>query len=336
VNSQLGILDRLGIVVIGRNEGERLRMCLRSLIAHAADCPIVYVDSGSTDGSQAFASSLRVKVVELDMSVPFSAARARNAGFQDLLVQFPDIVYVQFLDGDCLLVQDWLTQGAAFLDSNLEYGVACGRRRERFPRASIYNRLIDMEWNTSVGPAKACGGDALFRVSAFQEVGGFNPSVIAGEEPDLCLRLRQQGWKVMRLDAEMTLHDADMHRFGQWFRRTKRGGFAYAMGAAMHRQTSERHWVRETRSALVWGLAIPALILILAVLSKGWGLLLFAVYPLQVARIARGRQRLGESRADAWLYGLFCVLAKLAEAAGAAKFYRERYFGQQAKIMEYK
>jgi GT2 family glycosyltransferase len=327
-------MTKIGIVVIGRNEGRRLEACLRSVFAQTA--PIVYVDSGSTDGSVEFAESLSVNVVELDMSIPFTAGRARNEGFEKLCSLHPDVECVQFIDGDCILAEGWLCRGVQFLQDNPSYAVVAGRVRESNRLGSIYNRLLDMEWHVPPGESTACGGIALMRRVAVEKVGGFNPSLVAGEEPELCLRLRQNGWKVMRLDAEMTLHDADMHRFGQWWRRTKRGGFAYALGASIHGKPPERHWVRETRSALVWGLAIPALILILAALSRGWGLLLFSIYPLQVARIAHGRMRHGESLSDAWLYGMSCMVAKFAEAAGILKFYRHRLFGQQATIIEYK
>ena len=36
----------------------------------------------------------------------------------------------------------------------------------------------------------------LVRVEAFEAVGGFRPELIAGEEPELCMRLREKGWKI--------------------------------------------------------------------------------------------------------------------------------------------
>jgi len=327
----------IGVVAIGRNEGERLRACLDSLRDHAPPgTPIVYVDSGSSDGSAEFATSVGADVVELDMSIPFSAARARNAGFERLAERQAGIEYVQFLDGDCLLAPDWLPQATEFLHSHADFAVVCGRRRERYRNASIYNRLIDMEWHTPIGETKACGGDALVQVNAFQQVGGYQPAVVAGEEPELCVRLRQRGWRIMRLDAEMTLHDADMNRFGQWWKRSERAGLAYALGSVLHGGPPERHWVRESRSAITWGLLVPLLILIAALATRGWGLFLFAVYPLQMARIARRRSRNGDSAGDAWLYGVFCMLAKLPQSLGVIKLHRRRWLGKQTKIIEYK
>ena len=180
---------RLGAVIIGRNEGARLVACLGSVNGQVAR--VVYVDSGSTDDSVANAQMAGVEVVALDMSVPFTAARARNAGLEALADACPGLDYVQFVDGDCVLQPDWCAIAAGFLDAHPDSAVACGRRRERYPEASVYNRLCDWEWDTPIGPTAACGGDALMRMRAIRDVGGFDPSLIAGEEPELCLRLRR-------------------------------------------------------------------------------------------------------------------------------------------------
>ncbi|MDF1728363.1 MAG: glycosyltransferase, partial [Sulfitobacter sp.] len=251
----------IAAVVIGRNEGARLVACLETLQGRVGQ--IVYVDSGSTDGSQAAARALGAEVLALDLSRPFTAARARNEGLARV---DPQTEFVQFLDGDCCLRKGWLEAASDFLAHRPEVAVVCGRRRERHPEASIYNRLIDREWDTPLGEARACGGDALMRAAALHEVGGYRDSLIAGEEPELCVRLRARGWKVWRLDREMTWHDAELTRLGQWWQRSKRAGHAFAEGAALHGAPPERHWVAETRRALLWGMALPVLILAAAVL----------------------------------------------------------------------
>lgn len=141
----------VGAVVIGRNEGARLIACLTSLQDHVGR--IVYVDSGSNDGSQDAARKLGVHVVDLDVSVPFTAARARNAGLAALMAETDPPALVQFVDGDCTLDAGWIAVARAFLQEHAEVAVVCGRRRERFPDASLYNRLIDLEWDTPVGEA---------------------------------------------------------------------------------------------------------------------------------------------------------------------------------------
>ncbi len=321
----------IGVVVIGRNEGLRLERCLSSLVGVAQKA--VYVDSGSTDGSVPMALKLGVEVVELDMTVPFTAARARNEGFACVRRLLPALLYVQFVDGDCEVVEGWLPRAQAFLDENPQVAVVCGRRRERFPQRSIYNLMCDLEWDTPLGETKACGGDALIRADAFATVSGFRPELIAGEEPELCLRLRANGWKVWRLDGDMTLHDAAMTRFGQWWWRTLRGGYAFAEGAFLHGNAPEQHWRRESRRAWFWGLGIP-LATIIAGLMLGWlGLLLLLVYPLQVARLARRGDRTAREN---WLLAFFLVLGKFPELLGQVKFLLDRFGTGKSALIEYK
>ncbi len=328
-------MPNVGVVAIGRNEGERLKRCLRSALD--ATGRVAYVDSGSTDGSCEFARSVGVEVVDLDTSVPFTAARARNAGIDRLTERWPDVEFVQVVDGDCSFAGGWFEQAERFLNEHDTCAVVCGRRRERSPEDSIYNRLTDLEWDTPVGEARACGGDALFRLSAFREVGGYRASLIAGEEPELCQRLRRAGWSVHRIDAEMTLHDAAMFRFSQFWKRAKRAGHAYAEGAALHGKGPDRHGVRGTRSALLWGLCVPVLGVLLAWwtygLSIGAAVLLFG---WQAWRIRSGQLARGRAARDAALVGVFTMLVKPAQASGVLLYWRRRLLGQTATLIEYK
>ena len=260
-------MSNLGIVTIGRNEGERLRRCLNSLVGRGL--PVVYVDSNSTDDSVELAQSLGVDVVELDLSLPFTAARARNAGFARLQQLAPEVEFVQIVDGDCEVVSGWLDRARAVLEERPDVAVVFGRRRERNRDQTIYNRLADLEWDVPIGEVKACGGDAMILMEAFRRVGGYNPSIIAAEDDELCLRIRREGWKVLRIDAEMTLHDMAMTRFAQWWRRAVRCGHAYAEGAARYGRTPERHFVRQLRSTIFWGLLLPLLAFGLAWPTRG-------------------------------------------------------------------
>jgi glycosyltransferase involved in cell wall biosynthesis len=338
--------DQFGVVVIGRNEGERLRRCFESLGLKVSDnqadvtsrhpARVVYVDSGSTDGSVGVALSFGASVVELDLSSPFTAARARNEGLAKLCELEPEIYHVQFIDGDCSTANNWIYSACNFLDEHSQYAVVTGRLRERFPSASIYNRLCDMEWNTPIGDAQSCGGIAMMRVAALREVGGFNPTVIAGEEPELCIRLRQKGWRVRRLDVEMASHDAAMTHFDQWWKRAERCGYAYALGASLHGKTTERHWVRETRSTWVWGLIVPLLAMFLAWPTRGLSLVLIAGYPLIGTRVFRHMRRRGFSQSDSLLYAIFCVLAKFPQARGVLRFWWGKLRSKPSEIIEYK
>jgi len=329
-NARTSPTARIGVVLIGRNEGDRLINCLNSIPQNVAH--IVYVDSGSTDGSVVAARAAGAQVVELDLSQPFTAARARNAGFDALRAQ-GDIDYVQFVDGDCTLHPDWIDVAAAFLADHPQAVVVCGRRREMFPETSVYNRLCDLEWDTPVGQAKSCGGDALMRADAFAAVEGFNPTLIAGEEPELCVRLRRQGGEIWRIDHEMTRHDADMTRAGQWWNRMRRGGHAAAEGAAMHGSPPELHGIATRRRALFWGAALPLAIVLAALLITPWALLLLLLYPAQMLRLAH-RDDL-TSRA-AWEQAFFLTLGKFPEALGVLEYHFRRFTRRPTGLIEYK
>jgi len=319
-------MSSVGVVVIGRNEGARLIRGLRSALPQAQH--VVYVDSGSTDGSQQQARSLGAQVVALDMDQPFTAARARNAGVAALQALPTSPEFVQFMDGDCELQPDWIIAALAFLQDTPQAAVACGRRRERFPEASVYNRLIDLEWDTPTGQASACGGDALMRMDALDQVGGFNPGLIAGEEPELCVRLRGAGWQIWRLDAEMTLHDAALSKLSQWWKRNKRAGHAYAEGADLHGAPPEQHGVKATRSALIWGAVLPALAVVLGLFVSPWFFALLLAWPAQVVRLAR--------RSGDWAQAFFLTLGKLPEAQGALEYKWNRLRGVRGGLIEYK
>ena len=323
-----------GIVVIGRNEGKRLERCLQTVLTQVGK--VVYVDSGSTDNSVAYAKSLGIKVVQLDMSTPFSAARARNEGFAALIRNYENLQFVQFIDGDCELCEGWIDLALSFLRENEIIVAVAGRRKEKFPAHSIYNTLCDVEWDTPVGEAKACGGDFLVRTASFQQVGGFNPFLIAGEEPELCYRFRLNGWKIYRLDQLMTLHDAAIDRFSQWWKRAVRSGYAYALGCALHGMGREHFRVRECLRIWLWGTLVPGVAVMGVALFSSWFFLFLLLYPLQAVRVfRRTRQRIPEFNI-ALMYAVLVVIDKWPQMWGQLLFLRNKLAMQASAIIEYK
>lgn len=334
-------MSETGVIAIGRNEGERLRRCLESVVGRGL--AVVYVDSNSTDDSIALARSLGVEVVELDTSLPFSAARARNAGFERLLQTNPDTQFVQFVDGDCEIVSDWIDRSGAELSARPDVAVVCGRRRERFPKASVYNRLADVEWDTPIGETLSCGGDSLMRVEAFRAVNGFDSSVAAGEEPELCQRLRNKGWRILRIDAEMTLHDSAMLHFGQWWQRAVRSGYG-SVDVAL-RFGSQGLFTGQVRSARLWGIGLPAAIIVAGVIvgviaGAIWGalaaVLVACILPAQMLRIALRARGRTQSFRDAMAYGSLIMLGKWAHLLGEFRYHRDRGAGRNTRLIEYK
>ena len=332
------LMSSIAVVTIGRNEGDRLTNCLLSLKkALPASAPIVYVDSGSTDGSVEIAQQQGVQVINLDLSIPFTAARARNQGWEYITKHHPEIKYIQFLDGDCELYADWLANAVSRLESENKLAIVCGRRREKYPLASVYNRLIDMEWNTPIGEAQACGGDALIKVEALKQVDGYNPRLICGEEPEMCIRLREKGWKIERLDTDMTLHDAAIDRFSQWWKRSVRCGWAVAEGYALHGNPPENYMKKEHTSGYIWGFIIPLLSLVLVPITNGISLIFLLAYLLLIWKIYRFRSLyFSDSSEDARLYALWCAISKFPQLVGQCQYWWKRSTKQQATIIEYK
>lgn len=328
------------MVVIGRNEGERLRACLESLRAVR---PLVYVDSGSTDGSRELAAAYADEVIILDRATGFSAARARNAGIEALQKRDPGLAFAQTVDGDCAVDPQWLDRARHDLSADATVAAVFGRRREKFADRNGFHRAADLEWAVPLGKVASCGGDAMFRLAAFRAVGGFNPALIAGEEPELCFRLRSAGWTILSNGAEMTAHDIDMSTLAQWWQRSRRTGFAFAELSRLHGPNAEPAWRRLVNSALAWTLIMgfASFILILGAIARiplmvvlgGSLLLLILVRVAQLA--ARKRDGLGGwGPAIAW--GGLLMIAKLAEATGVVEYHLKKQRGTSTAIMEYK
>ena len=330
----------VGVVVIGRNEGERLRQCLGSVRAARH---VVYVDSGSTDGSCALARSLGCKVVELTSPPGFSAARARNAGLAQLQLQAPNLGFVQFVDGDCTVAPGWLETALAQLEAQPETAIVFGRRRELYPHANAYHRACDREWAVPAGLVPACGGDILARITALRSVGAYNPELIAGEEPDLCLRLRRRGWTIRCIAAEMTTHDVAIGTFAQWWRRSRRAGFATTRLVQLHGLSAEPGWRRYLFSTVLWTAlmaSIPAG-LVLAALAPTRATAAAAVLPalavcIQWLRLARRNPAARRHPLHALADGGLVLVTKVASFAGMAEFAIRQASRRRDRLIEYK
>ncbi len=325
--------------MIGRNEGERLKAALAAIRGMPN---IAYVDSGSTDGSQDHARAIGVEVVELPVPPKFTAARARNAGVEALLARNPMIDRIQMIDGDCVVERGWIAAASAALDADPRLAGVFGRRQEIAPDRSVYNRFCDNEWNTPIGPALATGGDAMFRVTALRQVGGYAPELIAGEEPDMCLRMGRHGWRFLRIDAPMTRHDANILRFGQWWQRARRAGYAATSHVLRHGRASLPGDIGQVVRMLLWGVALPALILLLLVLALVSShfilaaLLVLAIYPLQWLRQARSERASWPSVRGALAAGGLRVLHQFAAVSGLTSAVADCLVRRDRKIMEYR
>lgn len=328
-------LNDIGMVIIGRNEGERLKAGLRSIPNGLG--PIVYVDSGSSDDSVAFARSMQVEVVALDMSVGFTAARARNSGFKRLTELCSHCRYVQFMDGDCALATDWIETASRHLDQHSEVLAVWGSRREVAAHKSILNAICDVEWNQAEpGPTKSFGGDVMMRIAALQNIGGYREDVIAAEDDEVSIRLRASGGSIVRLDAPMTFHDASMLQFTQWWKRARRAGYAYALVSSIHGGEPEFYFRDDVRRSVLWGCLIPLCALIGAWLHWLIPIAALALYALRAFRTGKALQPRGWPPKVAAGWGISCSLSPIPQFAGICSFLFDRLRKKTPQIIEYK
>jgi GT2 family glycosyltransferase len=320
----------VGAVVIGRNEGARLKRCLQSLAPQVAH--LVYVDSGSEDDSVNFARSMGLHVVEMDTNTPFSAARARNEGFE-ALAEIAPCDCVQFIDGDCGVEPDWIARASAQLQITPELGLVTGWRRELFPDNSIYNALCDLEWHRPAGPIAACGGDMMVRAAAFDDAGGFDPTVIAAEDDEFCQRLAGAGWRMLRIPEQMTIHDADMLHFGEWWKRAERSGHGFAQVADLH----EGYFAPERKRVILFGGILPLLAILGFFFSWKLFLLVLLAYGISFGRTWLGLRKEGVTETPLLfqLTGLLS-LSKLPNMLGMIRYHWRKRTGRAMRLIEYK
>lgn len=324
----------VSVVIIGRNEGQRLVRCLESVGAMQTEgfrVETIYVDSASTDGSPARAAALGARVIEVKPERP-SAALGRNAGWNAA-----DGELILFLDGDTILHPQFV--GCA-LQAMRDPAVAVvwGHRREAHPEQSIYIRALDLDWIYPPGPSEFCGGDALMRRDVLEKLGGFDATLIAGEEPELCRRIRARGHAILHIDAPMTLHDLAVTRFAAYWKRAYRAGHAYAEVAARFRDSEDPLWRADVRRNLIHGSGLLAAPLLLAV-SVAWPWLFAALAGSGLVLFGRTLRRCAwkaESRTTRLLYALHSHLQQIPILAGQMGYFFDTRAGRRRQLIEYK
>jgi len=327
----------LSIVIIGRNEGERLTRCLHSVNLSwglEGKAEVIYVDSGSTDGSPQAAGKFGAQVIVLHGGIQ-TAARARNAGWQRASAP-----YILFLDGDTILNPHFVPTALKVIESDPGIAAVWGHRRELYPERSIYNRVLDLDWIYPAGDTDFCGGDVLMRRSALAQLEGYDPGLIAGEEPELCRRLRARGYCIVHIDAPMTRHDLNMTRFSQYWRRAMRAGHAYSEVSNRFHGSADPMWLQESRrnvrNGSFWITWLVVSIILLAfrnIWILPWLALLIA---LSVRSAWKGRSRAPGQKSLLLLYGIHSQLQQIPILAGQLRYFLNRHSGKQRTPIEYK
>jgi glycosyltransferase involved in cell wall biosynthesis len=332
-----GIAGLVSVVVIGRNEGERLRRCLQSIARmkrSGFEVEVIYVDSGSEDGSVLLAKGEGARVVALQPERP-SAALGRNAGWR--VARGATIL---FLDGDTVLHTDFVVESLPDLWAN-DVGIVWGHRRELHTERSVYNRVLDLDWIYLPGPTLYCGGDALFRRGLLHTTGGFDELLIAGEEPELCRRIAALGHVILHVDRPMTGHDLAITRFQQYWKRSTRAGHAYAEVADQVEASGMQFWREETVRNRNRALLLLTLCCVGVVGSVYFRSLLPAVFVVLffaaiVGRSAWKARWKSDDPVTLMLFGVHSHLQQIPIFFGQLQYKWNRRKGKRARLVEYK
>ncbi len=313
--------ERVAGVVIGKNEGERL---LRGLaIATRSFALTVYADSNSTDGSREAAAARGATVLHFT-EAPFTPSRGRQEGLEAVVRLRPDLPLVHFIDGDCLLQPGWVEEAVRYLDAHPDVAAVFGRRREERVRESFYSRLMDVDWDHPPGEVSNFGGDVLVRTRAIVDAGGWSASTINAEDIDVSFRIREKGWKIVRLGSEMTSHDARMTRFGEYFRRSLRAGYGYLEVGFRYRKGPGKLLLKRARSSAIYVLVLPLIAVGLGLVYWPLALLVLFSYLRVLFTMTRWARRRGARLPTAVAYAALNLVCKAASFWGSVRYLLDR------------
>jgi cellulose synthase/poly-beta-1,6-N-acetylglucosamine synthase-like glycosyltransferase len=278
--------------------------------------------------------ALGVKVIVVHPERP-AAAIGRNAGWQ--VAHAPVIL---FLDGDTILHPDFVKNALPYFEDP-QVAIVWGHRRESQPETSVYQLVIDLDWIYPLGIAEFCGGDALIRRHILAEVNGYNPKLIAGEEPEMCQRIRARDYCILHVDLPMTLHDLAIHSWSQYWQRAIRTGYAMAEVSTLLRGTTTPLWQRESRRNWLHATALVSLFglgFILTLFFKSLSPLFFSIiiYLLLSIRSALKARWKSNNWLTLSLYGLHSQFQHIPIVLGQLSYHYHRWRGQQRRLIEYK
>ena len=324
----------VSVVVIGRNEGQRLAACLKSIKEVTLPIELIYVDSNSQDDSPELAEGLGAKVLRVNPQRP-CAAIGRNAGWRAATTP-----YILFLDGDTLLHPDFL-QLALNEMADETVAVVWGHRREMYPEHSLYNRVLDLDWIYPAGITEFCGGDTLMRRDILEQVDGFSENLIAGEEPELCQRIRAQGKVILHIDQPMTLHDLAMTQFKAYWRRALRAGHAYAEVSQRMKNTAFPLWQHDCYRNAIHAMVLIGLLLVSVLCTAITGSILAIVglllaYTFLIVRSAYKARWRNAPAFTLLFYGIHSHFQQIPIACGQLSYWYHRFRNEQQGLIEYK
>lgn len=199
---------KLTVVIIGRNEEQFIAKSIRSALAVQPQLPsleVIFVDSASTDRSVEIAKELPIRVLQLRPDWPLCVAAGRYTGFLHSRGR-----YILFLDGDAEVEAEWLVRAVEFMDQHPRYGAVAGVLDEEYVNPEGLQmggtkNVFGQDLTQSLIDCKALGGIAMYRRTAMEQAGTVNPHLPTGEDDELCMRIRNCGFQLARIEGRMAI-----------------------------------------------------------------------------------------------------------------------------------
>lgn len=195
----------ISVVVVARNEEQRIGACIASLAAQdLAEFEVILVDDGSTDATVSLARET-LPGLHVISSPTRSISRNRDIGWRAARGDL-----IAFLDADCIAPRHWLSTLARAAEATGAAAVGGGNvpPEETSPHYDALRLMLD----TFVGSRGSVQGkvpmtgafvrhlpglNVMFRREALERVGGYDPRFARmAEDEDLSIRLTDLGWKL--------------------------------------------------------------------------------------------------------------------------------------------
>ncbi|MEZ4664407.1 MAG: glycosyltransferase [Caldilineaceae bacterium] len=198
----------LSAIIITKNQEWNIERLIESIQRGAAmleKVEIILVDSASTDATIERAQKYPIRIIQLQAEQRLTAAAGRHIGYKHSSGQL-----ILFLDGDMELDPAWLPKALSVMENHPDIAVVSGLiidlpKDAVSPGPNRTKAVHDQEFFA----VKYTGGAAMHRRRVIENVGDFNPYLYSDEEPDLCIRIRQQGHRIVRLYHPMVNHYTD-------------------------------------------------------------------------------------------------------------------------------
>lgn len=195
---------KISIVIITRNEAKNIARGIESVlqvIQGKTQIELLLVDSASTDATVEIASQYPIRIIRLKSDWFHSVSAGRFIGMLNTHGEL-----VLHMDGDMELDPQWLDRSVGYLTEHPDVGAVGGYwRNVNLVDGQIVSEEDEFRFDR-IMEVRYVGGAAVYRRSAIQKMGGFQPYLRGEEGVYMSMGIRFAGYKVVYLPYLMSRH----------------------------------------------------------------------------------------------------------------------------------